>query len=162
MSVTLNERPATAEDAVAGQNLRPQLRRWIGEHRFILAVSLIQLLFLFTNLDNAYLSIGEGNTAQLGKNVLQFGYPKAWDGNYFVVPFYETAVNDHLVWVSHPWLQYYLAAAGILVFGNTSLGARVIFGLCGLAAVIALYYLTLRISSSVRLARLATLILALH
>jgi hypothetical protein len=162
MSVTLNDRPATASDAVAGLNAKSKLRRWISEHRFILAIGLIQLLFLFTNLDNAYLSIGEGNTAQLGKNVLKFGYPKAWDGNYLVVPFYETTVNDHLAWVSHPWLQYYLAAAGILAFGDTSLGARFIFGLCGLAAVIALYYLTLRISSSVRLARLSTIILALH
>lgn len=160
MSVTMNDGPAAAQNAVAGQIERASL--WSSEWVFIAEIVLVLLLLFFVNLDNAYLSIGEGNTAQLGMNVLKYGYPKAWDDHYLVVPFYETTVNDQLVWVSHPWLQYYLAAGGILVFGNTSLGARFLFSLCGIAAVIALYFMTLKMSSSVRLARLATVLLALH
>ncbi|HKG23289.1 MAG TPA: glycosyltransferase family 39 protein [Blastocatellia bacterium] len=129
----------------------------------IVALVLVAECFLlFANFDNAYLSLGEGNTALLGKNVLEYGYPRAWDGKNLVVPFYETTVNEDLVWVSHPWLQYYLAAGGIAVFGQTNLGARFIFALCGLLSIIALYYLTLRVSGSVRLAGLSALILAAH
>ncbi|HET9529339.1 MAG TPA: glycosyltransferase family 39 protein [Blastocatellia bacterium] len=162
MSVIPNRRPVNAVGALTGHIATPKLRAKSSERVFLAAIALVQLLVLFTSLDNAYLSIGEGNTAQLGKNVLEYGYPKAWDGNYLVVPLYETTVNDDLAWVSHPWLQYYLAAAGILVFDTTSLGARFFFVLCGIGAVIALYFLALRISSCGRLALLATLIFGLH
>lgn len=162
MSVIPNRRPVNAHDALTGSVATPKHRVISSEWVFLAAITLVQLFVLFTSLDNAYLSIGEGNTAQLGKNILSYGYPKVWDGNYLVVPLYETTVNDDLAWVSHPWLQYYLAAAGILIFDTTSLGARFFFVLCGLAAVIALYFLTLRISSSIRLARLTTLIFAFH
>lgn len=131
-------------------------------HAFLAAVALANLCFTLTGIGNAYLSIGEANTAQLGRNVLLYGYPRVWDGHYLVVPFYDSTVNAQLAWAAHPWLQYYIAAAGVALFGPTGLGARFFFAVCGALAVVAVYYLALRLSGSRRLARLSALILALH
>lgn len=134
----------------------------LRRHWLVLAVLLVDVVCLFSNLDNAYLSIGEGNTALLGKNVLKFGYPRAWDGEYLAVPMYDGTINSHLAWVAHPWLQYYLAAAGIALLGPTSAGARVVFGLMGLLAVIALYRLVLEMSAPLAVAKLAAVLFGLH
>jgi 4-amino-4-deoxy-L-arabinose transferase-like glycosyltransferase len=134
----------------------------LRRHWLLFAVLLIDAVFVFANLDNAYLSIGEGNTALLGKNVLKFGYPRAWDGEYMAVPMYDGTINGDLAWVTHPWLQYYVAAAGTALFGPTNAGARVMFGLMGLAAVVALYRLVLEMRASPALAKLAMAIFGLH
>lgn len=131
-------------------------------HAFLLTVTLANLCLTFFGIGNAYLSIGEGNTAQLGRNVLLYGYPKVWDGHYLVVPFYDSTVNSQLAWAAHPWLQYYLAAAGVALFGQTGLGARFFFALCGVLTVVAVYRLALRLSGSTRLAKLSALVLAVH
>lgn len=151
-----------ALNRVSTSNALEKSREWISRRVFILSLVLVSAFFVFGNIDNAYLSIGEGNTAQLGKNVLEFGFPKAWNGNYLVVPFYDSTINSQLTWVAQPWLQYYLAGAGIAVFGPTSLGARFFFALCSVFSVVAIYYFALRVSGSILLARLSGLLFALH
>lgn len=157
--LTTDDIPALGADAPAWA---ARLAALVRRHAFLAAVALANLSLTLAGVGNAYLSIGEGNTAQLGKNVLRFGYPKVWDGHYLVVPFYDSTVNSQLAWVAHPWLQYYVAAAGVALFGPTGLGARFFFVVCGTLAVVAVYYLALRLSRSVRLAQLSALVLALN
>lgn len=134
----------------------------VARHWLLLACTVVSLFFTLTGMDQAYLSIGEANTAQLGKNVLLFGYPKAWDGNFLVVPFYDGTINEQLAWVAHPWLQYYLAAGGIALFGPTSLGARFLFVICGALTIVGVYCLAKRVSGNESVVRFATIIFAFH
>ena len=154
----------SVETAAVVPDIAPAARARLlqGERVLLAALVVVECIVLFARLDNAYLSIGEGNTAALGQNVLKYGYPRVWDGTNVVFPLYGGDVDSHLAWVGHPWLQYYLAAGGIFIFGPTNLGARFVFGACGVLAVIALYFLALRLSGNRYLAALSAIILAVH
>jgi hypothetical protein len=138
------------------------VRSLASRHLLVLTLCFFALYFGLRGMDHAYLSIAEANTAQLGQNVLAYGYPRAWNDNFLVVPFYDGTINDQLAWVAHPWLQYYLAAGGIALFGPTNLGARFLFVLCGVLALPAIYFLTARMTASRKVVLLTTIIFALH
>ncbi|HST29458.1 MAG TPA: glycosyltransferase family 39 protein [Chthoniobacterales bacterium] len=96
-------------------------------------------VLIFTNLGGDYLWEDEGDTAVLAENILRFGVPKAWDGVSFNDSDRGARLNRDLVMVSHPWLQYYLAATSFAVFKESNWAARFPFALSGWLTVLVIY-----------------------
>ena len=103
------------------------------------ALATIGCALLFINLGSDYLWEDEGDTAVLASNIVRFGVPKAWDGVTFVDSDRGARVNNQLVMVSHPWVQYYLAAAAFTLFGEKTFAARLPFALAGWLTILVSY-----------------------
>ena len=127
---------------------------------FLGLVLLVAGVLLFANLGNVYLWQDEAETALLGRNVLTYGYPNAWDGKNLVTqtPGRVRDSDENHVWIWHPWLQFYLVAASFAVFGESAIAARLPFALIGLACVALLYFLARRLTESETIARIATVL----
>jgi len=102
-------------------------------------LAVIGFALIFINLGSDYLWEDEGDTAVLASNILRFGLPKAWDGVAFLDSDQGARLNDHLVMVSHPWVQYYLAAASFALFGENTLAGRLPFALAGWLTILVAY-----------------------
>ena len=122
---------------------RPFFLASLARFRFhwpILVVTALAAVFLFTNLGSDYLWEDEGDTAVLAVNILKFGVPRAWDGVTFIDSDEGARLNNDLVMVSHPWLQYYLTAGSFLLFGQNAWAARLPFALAGWLTILATYF----------------------
>lgn len=69
----------------------------------------------------------EAETACVAKNVLKFGLPVAFDGENLAHQRCAVDFDANFLWKWHPWAQFYVAAAGIAMFGPTTHGARLPF-----------------------------------
>lgn len=142
----------------------PQSGYWVGlwnNHWSIVLLTVFAIFPLFMNLGGNYLWSDEGDTAVLGKTILREGIPMAWDGKTFTDSDFGARVNKDLVMVSHPWLQYYVAAGSFLVFGETTFAARFPFALAGLLTIPLLYILVITLTSDRRIAISAAIFLVL-
>ena len=110
-------------------------------HWPFLILAIISAALLFTNLGPGYLWADEGDTAVLARNIVKSGLPRAWDGVTFMDSDFGARVNDDLVMVSSPWLQYYFTAASFFLFGENTLSARLPFAIAGWATVFIIYRL---------------------
>src|SRR5215470_4682706 len=118
----------------------------------------IAALLIFTNLGSDYLWEDEGDTAALASNILKFGVPRAWDGAAFIDSDHGARLNRDLVMVTHPWVQYYLAAGSFLIFGQNTLAARLPFALTGWMSILLVYIFVWRTIGS-RLAAFSAAVL---
>jgi hypothetical protein len=84
----------------------------------------LALPLLSIHLGADYMWLDEADTAVLASNILKFGVPKAWDGVSFIDSDMGARENDELVMVSHPWRQYYIAAASFALLGENNVAAR--------------------------------------
>ena len=80
----------------------------------------------------------EANTAIFAQNLLDTGQLSAWNGTNLIGYRDGAELDENLVNVFMPPLQYWLAAVGITFFGGDELGLRVLFVLSGLLCMIAL------------------------
>ena len=90
--------------------------------RFFLFVS-VTLLLLFTlgmlvNLGNIAFWEDEGETVQYGRVILTFGYPTVFDGRSFILLDENYHPKNYLRYTS-PYLQFYVAAFGLLLGGES-------------------------------------------
>lgn len=90
----------------------------------IYSILTIVLLLIFSlgmlkNLGNIAYWEDEGETVQLGKSVLEFGYPKVFDGKSFIL-IDENYRSDNFARLTSPYFQFYLAAAGIWLSGTSA------------------------------------------
>lgn len=120
------------------------LLRALRLHWAIALLGAAVLIVMLNGLGTDYLWSDEGDTAVLAANVLKFGVPKAWDGTTFTDSDRGARVNNQLVMVSHPWLQYYVTAASLGLVGENAFGARLPFALAGWLTVIVVYWLVYR------------------
>jgi len=134
--------------------------RW-RQHWPLAVVLAISSVLLFTNLHRDYLWSDEGDTAVLARSILKYGVPTAWDGVTFTDSDFGARVNDDFVMVSHPWLQYYVAAASFAIFGESTLAARLPFALLGLFTIALVYVMVLRTGASRGAATCASALLML-
>lgn len=74
-------------------------------------------LGMVTNLDNIAFWEDEGETVQLGKSILTFGYPSVFDGRSFILLDDNFDPKTFLRNTS-PYLQFYVAAVGWLLTGG--------------------------------------------
>jgi 4-amino-4-deoxy-L-arabinose transferase-like glycosyltransferase len=100
-------------------------------HKPFVIVAVLGLALLLTNLGTDYLWADEGDTAVLASSILKFGVPKAWDGVTFTDSDLGARENQQLVMVGTPWVQYYVAAASFLLFGENTFATRLPFALAG-------------------------------
>src|SRR5712692_2880065 len=117
-------------------------------HWPLAVVADISSILIFTNLGADYLWEDEGDTAALASNILKFGVPKAWDGGAFLDSDHGARLNNDLVMVTHPWVQYYLTAGSFLVFGQNTFAARFPFALAGWMSILFIYFFVWRISAN--------------
>lgn len=129
-------------------------------HWAFLLVAAIGAALLFTNLGSGYLWADEGDTAVLASSIVKSGLPRAWDGVTFMDSDFGARVNSQLVMVSSPWLQYYLAGASFLLFGENTFAARFPFAFAGWLTVGLIYLLVWRVTDD-RRAGLCASILAI-
>jgi len=102
---------------------------------FVFMLGVGGILF-FTNAGNYYLWGDEGETALYGKEILKHGLPYGFDGrNLFEFRNGYSLNRDFLPTIS-PWLQFYIAAMSMKIFGCSSFGARALFILLSLVALI--------------------------
>jgi hypothetical protein len=139
-----------------------RIRAGLARRRFLLLLLVVESALLFKALGNSAFWIDEAINGQLGKNILLLGYPTKWDGQYLVEPYFNVEATRGVIEVTHVWIQYYLTAFSMALFGNNTVAARLPFALCGLLTVPAVYCLARRISGSERLAKLAALLLTFH
>jgi 4-amino-4-deoxy-L-arabinose transferase-like glycosyltransferase len=114
---------------------------WRGYDRLrahwpFVTVAVLGLALLLTNLGTDYLWADEGDTAVLASSIVKFGVPKAWDGVTFTDSDLGARENQRLIMVSTPWVQYYVAAASFLLFGQNTFAVRLPFALAGLLTVL--------------------------
>jgi 4-amino-4-deoxy-L-arabinose transferase-like glycosyltransferase len=121
------------------------------------ALTALGAALLLWNLGGRCLWQDEAETALLGRNILQYGKPLAFDGiNYVSQEASHEFGPDH-VWRWSPWVQFYLAAGGLKTFGETTLGARLPFAILAIFVVPLTYLLARRAYESILVARFAAL-----
>jgi 4-amino-4-deoxy-L-arabinose transferase-like glycosyltransferase len=74
----------------------------------------------------------EAETALVARGIVEYGSRSAWTGENVVAFRGGFDLDDHLVQVSVPPLQYYLTAASFLVFGEGTVSGRFPFLLAGI------------------------------
>src|ERR1700730_6299212 len=109
-------------------------------HWPLLITAVVGAFFIFTNVGLDYLWEDEGDTAALAVNILKLGVPKAWDGSAFLDSDHGARLNHDLVMVTHPWVQYYLAAGSFVVFGQNTFAARIPFALTAWMSILLVYF----------------------
>jgi 4-amino-4-deoxy-L-arabinose transferase-like glycosyltransferase len=113
----------------------------IRQHWPFAVVALVGAVLIFTNLGSDFLWEDEGDTAALASNILKFGVPKAWDGVAFLdSDDHGGRLNRDLIMVTHPWIQYYLAAGSFLIFGQNTFAARFPFAMAGWMSIFLVYF----------------------
>src|SRR5713226_7863395 len=126
--------------------LMPRVYRKLRANWPFVTVAVLGLAILLTNLGADYLWADEGDTAVLASSIVKFGIPKAWDGVTFTDSDLGARENQQLVMVSTPWVQYYVAAASFLLFGENTFAARLPFALAGWFTVLLGYRLIRRLT----------------
>lgn len=115
-------------------------------HYPVIILTVLAVWLLFANLGNQYLWQDEAETALLGRRVLEYGYPRAYDGKNLMNPTIRTAFSENYGWKYHPWGQFYIAALSFLIFGESNFSARVLFAFLGLINIPLLYVLSLKLT----------------
>lgn len=104
----------------------------------VIAATLCGGIVATLGLSNQALWDDEAHTALFARNLLRFGILTAWDGRNLIAPRGGAELDRNLLNVTIPPLQFYLAAAGLAVFGETTFAARIPFVLVGLLTIPAL------------------------
>jgi len=118
---------------------------------YLLIIVIIISSFIYcTNLGGRYYTNDEPETVLFGKTILKFGLPLAWDGKSLHsgsqgLDFH--IINGYYLWNYHPWLQFYLAALGLL-FGTSPAVVRLPFALFGVATIVVTYFLSMELFKS--------------
>src|SRR5262252_3985014 len=121
--------------------MRLKILAWSRPHWPIVVLAAIGAVFIFADLGRDYLWEDEGDTAALASNILKFGVPKAWDGAAFLdSDDHGGRLNRDLIMVTHPWVQYYLAAGSFLIFGQSTFTARFPFAMAGWMSIFLVYF----------------------
>jgi 4-amino-4-deoxy-L-arabinose transferase-like glycosyltransferase len=150
------EPPRIVEDAPPAESVRMS-----GPRLVALLVLVAGTLLIFANLGNRYLWSDEAETALLARNILTYGVPKAFDGKNVISQELGRDYDSNYVWRWTPWLSKYVTAASFAVLGEGTLSARLPFAILGVASLVSLYLLALRIFKDPWTAVLATAFLAL-
>lgn len=112
----------------------------LGRVIFPLAAAALAALLLFPNLDRSYLWQDEAQHALLARTILEHGVPMGRDGLNSLSQEQGKDIGPDGTFRYHPWLPFYIAAAGFAVLGESTWTARLPFALIGLVTVVATYY----------------------
>jgi len=110
-------------------------RRAIGQGIALLVIALVYLY----RLDRPLLWGDEADTGIAARNILRCGYPLEYDGRNLSVFQNGAELNQSLVRIKVSWVQFYLGAVSLGLFGNHTGGLRVLFALVGVLAFFPLH-----------------------
>lgn len=140
--------------------MRPFRSAWSSTTLILVLWTFLYALIAFANLGGMEMWNDEGLMALGGERVLQFGYPKAWDGRTLFSFEAGYDLNSNLVQIRMPWLGFYLAAAGMKIFGTTVFGARFMFTLFGVLNLPLAFLFCRKMELSPKVSLLAVFILS--
>lgn len=132
-------------------------REFVASHPGLLFLFPYSFLLIFLGLGDGALQVDEGMDTFVSTTILKFGVPMHSDGVNATMLFAD--IYDGL-FIYRTWLPYYLQAFSLEVFGHTTFAARLPFALVGVSSVIALYFLTLKLTGNKFTAFLAALLLS--
>jgi hypothetical protein len=118
---------------------------WQVKLALYILIAALALFSLCWNLGDRLLWGDEAETALLAVNITKYGVPRVDDGRNVISLYDGRDANEDGLWVWSPWLDEYLAAASIAVFGKSTVAARLPFVLAGLASLALLALLARRI-----------------
>jgi len=120
----------------------------------------LAVCLLLPNLGGPYLWQDEAETALVARTIWTHGIPQVTDGHNY---FYQTPDNTGAVenvWAWTPWLQFYVAALSLKLFGENQFAARIPFVCIGLLSLL-IFFRCLAGVFDFRTAYLSTLLLIL-
>ena len=126
--------------------------RWYRDP-FLWVALLVGAAFLYIRLGQQTLWQDEAETAILARNLLRFGYPKAFDGLNLVWD--PQGYGPNFAWIYHPWGTFYLTALSFKLCGISTLAARAPCALLGWLTILLTYRLARAVSPRVAVARWA-------
>ena len=128
----------------------------------MLVILAVSAFLIFYQLGQRPFWQDEAETACLARNVLKYGYPKAFDGVNLISQEEgrEFKGGDYL-WRWSPWLQIYVSAAAFGLGGFGTAVGRFPFALAGLTCVWLVYHLIKRRFDDLNWARWSAVLLAL-
>ncbi|MCH8312533.1 MAG: glycosyltransferase family 39 protein [Nitrospinae bacterium] len=133
------------------------IRAFAASHPGLLFLFPYSFLLIFLGLGDGSLQVDEGMDTFISTTILKYGVPMHSDGVNATMLFAD--IYDGL-FIYRTWLPYYLQAFSLEVFGHTTFAARLPFALVGIASVIALYFLALKLTGNKITAFLAALLLS--
>jgi hypothetical protein len=105
-----------------------------------LPVCFLTVVLIYTlNLHTPVFWGDEADMAIFSRNALKTGVPVGFDGRNLAVINNCASVSKSLLKKRSPWVQFYTGALSILLFGDSTLGVRLLFALIGAAAFFPLY-----------------------
>jgi hypothetical protein len=107
---------------------------------------------LLVGLDHGRFWQDEAETALLARNILRFGYPRAFDGEIRINP--AIPVGRGQAWTYHPWGHFYFVALSFWLFGESTWAGRLPQAVLGWLSLLLAIRLMWRWTSSLRLTRL--------
>lgn len=137
------------------------MKKIIKNNFLLIFIVLFASAIFFTNLSGQDYSLDEPETLVVAKSILKFGFPSAWDGKNLISVNNGSdfkQIGSKYFWTWHPWVQHYLAAAGLLFFGDSLTGLRIPFVFLALLTVITLYFISQELFEK----KLTSFLLSLH
>lgn len=121
--------------------------KYAGPALFFLLIA-AAIFLLFYGLGDRYLWQDEAQTALIAKTVIDRGLPYGTDGLNFFSQEAGLEYGRDYIWKWHPWLQFYVLAFFIKIFGAGNFIFRLPFALFGLASVIMVFIMMRRLTGS--------------
>ncbi len=104
-----------------------------------LALLLVGAFLLFHQLGQRPFWQDEAETANLAKNVLEYGVPRVTDDVNLISQEEGREYGEELIWSWSPWLQIYVSALGQAVGGSNTYAGRLPFAVAALVVLAATY-----------------------
>ncbi len=117
-------------------------------------------LLAFAGLTNHLFWDDEANTAIFARNLIQHGELTAWDGTNLVAFRNGAELDENLINVFMPPLQYYVTAVSFALFGESTFTARAPFVILGLITIVMLFFLCRRLFGGNIIGSIACFVLA--
>jgi hypothetical protein len=121
---------------MSGATVPPSGRRnYPARIRLALVLAAVALVY-FYRLDRPLFWGDEAETGNGARHVLRSGYPTAYDAGNLSLYENGSQYNRNFITQKIPWVQYYVGALSLTLFGNDTAGLRTLFALIGLLAFI--------------------------
>jgi len=129
----------------------------------VIVILILSFLLVFVNLGNRVISADESLTTIVAKTVAEKGYPSAlYDNGQLIITKEGAYANvfgkDVYAWNS--WLEYYLAALPLKLFGMSEFMLRFPFALFGLFTIVLFYFFARKLTNNKEVSLVSLIILA--
>ena len=128
-----------------GNSVMEKLKKFLNPFWGIVIIMILSTILILPSISNSMLWKDEAITSQIGYNTLKYGYPSIWDGKNLISSTDGNSFNSILVSSNYEWLQFYIVAASIAIFGKTTFAARAPFAILSILSVFVIWKIAKRI-----------------